>query len=165
MTHQPTGHVRTTDGGTELVLVRTFRAPIADVWASLTEPARVARWYGTVEGETGPGRTVLVTMTAEEGASAEPAHIVECEAPRRLVVDVGDEPTWHLVLDLAEADGVTTLTFTQVLDADSPFGAGDLGPGWEYYADRLQASRDDTPMPDWDTDTYEADLAAHYGGG
>ncbi|OAP25892.1 MULTISPECIES: SRPBCC domain-containing protein [Amycolatopsis] len=30
----------------DLVLPRTFRAPIDDVWAAITEPERTARWFG-----------------------------------------------------------------------------------------------------------------------
>ncbi len=36
----PTGELE----GQQLTIERTFRAPIDDVWASLTEPERVARW-------------------------------------------------------------------------------------------------------------------------
>ena len=45
--------------GDDLVLTRTFRAPMADVWASLTDPARTARWFGPWEGDAAPGRTEL----------------------------------------------------------------------------------------------------------
>ena len=46
----------------------------------------------------------------------------------------GGTPTCHL----AEEDGVTTLTFTQ-RDID-PVEAESVGPGWEYYLDRLVAA-------------------------
>jgi uncharacterized protein YndB with AHSA1/START domain len=88
----PTGHV-TEDGndrtGRRLVLERTFRAPVTDVWATLSEPERFARWYGPMEGEPAPGRTITVTMAPEDEIVALPATIVECEPPRRFVVDLG----------------------------------------------------------------------------
>jgi hypothetical protein len=49
---------------------------------------------------------------------------------------------WQHVLELDEADGVTTLTFTQLVP-DGPLGTdlvSSVGPGWDYYLDRLVAS-------------------------
>ncbi len=46
MSPTPTGRL----SGNDLVLTRTFRAPIADVWASLTDPWRTARWSGPWQG-------------------------------------------------------------------------------------------------------------------
>ncbi len=45
-----------------------------------------------------------------------------------------------MVLDLAEVDGVTTLTFGQSLP--DPAWAESVGPGWDYYLDRLVAAED-----------------------
>jgi uncharacterized protein YndB with AHSA1/START domain len=160
MTTVPTGHVRTTPAGRELVLRRTFQAPAADVWASTTESERLGRWFGTWTGEPGAGSTVLVQMTAEGDVPPEPVHILECDPPARLVVDVPQPagPPWHLAVDLAEDGGTTTLTFTQRLDEG--IDVADVGPGWEYYLDRLVASRAGDPMPDFDG--YLAALGAHY---
>jgi uncharacterized protein YndB with AHSA1/START domain len=161
---EPTGWVETTPDGRRLVIRRTFRAPIDDVWASLTEPERFARWYGDMDGEAGPGRTVMVTMTAEEGAVPEPARIVECEPPNSFVVELGDpDSAWHLSVNLAEADGATTMTFVHTLGDD--IDVTDVGPGWEFYADRLAASRDGDEMPDWDAEGYQAALERHYRAG
>src|SRR5690606_3754732 len=75
---RPTGTVHTgTNGEQDLVLTRTFPGSVEEVWASITEPDRLARWYGSYVGETGPGRTVEVTMTAEEGAPTDPVLILE----------------------------------------------------------------------------------------
>lgn len=156
MNPTPTGALRITVVGRELVLERTFHAPIDDVWASVTEPERLDRWIGTWAGEAGVGRTVSFTMNAEEEAVAEDATIVECEPPRRLVVDLaspGDAP-WRLSLDLAEADGLTTLTFAQVVT--DGIDVGDVGPGWEFYLDRLVAARTGHPLP-----TFDPYLEAH----
>lgn len=160
----PTGYVRDTADGRQLVIERTFRAPIADVWASLTEPERFARWYGTMEGEARPGATITVTMTAEEEIAAEPLVILECDPPRSFLVDLGDKGTpWRLSVTLEERDGVTTMTFTQRLGDE--VDVADVGPGWEFYADRLTASRDGTEMPDWDADGYPSHLGPHYAAG
>lgn len=166
MTLEPTGHVETTAAGRKLVIVRTFRAPIEDVWASLTEPERFARWYGTMVGEPGPGRTVMVTMTAEEDPGPEPALILECDPPRRFVVEVGGAgvaSSWVLSVQLMEDHGVTTMTFVHALTDD--VDVTDVGPGWEFYADRLEASRDGSPLPDWEADGYQKALGPHYAAG
>jgi hypothetical protein len=73
---------------------------------------------------------------------------------------VGEE-RWQLELDLVEAGGITTLTFTQP-DID-PAVADSVGPGWEYYLDRLVAveTGSDVAAVDFDRDYYPA-MAEHY---
>src|SRR5690606_23528632 len=58
MSPKPTGHVR----GNDLILTRTFRAPIDDVWTSVTDSESTARWIGRWEGDAGPGKTVRLQM-------------------------------------------------------------------------------------------------------
>jgi hypothetical protein len=53
MTNPPTGRLVPTADGSELILSRTFRAPIEDVWASVTEPDRTARWFAHVSPSPG----------------------------------------------------------------------------------------------------------------
>jgi hypothetical protein len=43
---RPTGKLLRTGAGSDLILNRTFRAGIEDVWASETEPEHTARWFG-----------------------------------------------------------------------------------------------------------------------
>ena len=66
--------------------------------------------------------------------------------------------TWRLEAKLAEADGTTELTFVHHLDAGA--NPGEVGPGWEYYLDRLVASRDGGTAPDFDA--YFPAQAAYY---
>ena len=139
-------------GELDLLIDRTFRAPATDVWASLTEPERVARWIGTWTGEAGPGRTITLLMTAEESAEPGLVDIEECQPPRRLVVafrqaDAALAP-WRVALDLEEIAGQTTLRFTTTIV--EPLDATDIGPGWEYYVDRLGADIAGSPMPAWE---------------
>jgi uncharacterized protein YndB with AHSA1/START domain len=140
MTHtHPTGYRETRDGHEVVVLTRQFPAAVEDVWAAVTEPDRLERWIGTWEGDPADG-WVGFRMTAESpDASAERMWIDECDPPRRLATHsstpYGD---WHLALDLDEQDGVTTLTFAQRMS--DPGVAADVGPGWDYYLDRLVAA-------------------------
>ena len=140
MTHtHPTGRRETRDGHDVVVLMRQFRAAAEAVWAAITEPDRLERWIGTWEGDPANG-WVGFRMTAESPeATAERMWIDECDPPRRLATHsstpYGD---WHLALDLEERDGVTTLSFAQRMS--DPGVAADVGPGWDYYLDRLVAA-------------------------
>lgn len=161
MSSGPTGRIVHEGGRRALLITREFRAPIEDVWAAVTEPERLSRWIGTWAGDPASGR-VAFTMTAEEGAVAEDMEIRECDPPRLLAVTshVGEEQ-WLLELRLEEHDGTTTLTFTQ--PGIDPVQAESVGPGWEYYLDRLVAveSGGDVGTIDFDRDYYPA-MQEHY---
>ena len=154
MTNPPTARLFPTATGTDLVLRRTFRAPVSDVWASVTEPDRTARWFGPWEGDAGPGRTIKVQLAYEDQTPWCDVRIDACEPPRRLAVSMNDDAgAWRLELLLSEADGGSELTLVQHLD--SVDGIGEIGPGWEYYLDMLVAARDGAPLPSFD-DYYPA---------
>jgi uncharacterized protein YndB with AHSA1/START domain len=142
--------------GRDLVLERTFSAPIEDVWASITEPERTARWIGRWTRNGAAGETVKLTMGFEEGAPASDVRIEACEPPRRLMVSTDDQAgSWLLEAELSEAEGTTTLVFTHHLDDEAD--PSSVGPGWEYYLDRLVAARNGQPEPEWD-DYYPAQM-------
>ncbi|MEV4345927.1 SRPBCC family protein [Actinoplanes sp. NPDC049596] len=155
MSPTPTGRLV----GKDLVLTRAFHAPVEDVWASLTDPERTARWYGPWKGEAAVGATIQVQMVHEEGRPWTDMTIDACEAPRHLALSsVTDYGSFYLEMVLTESDGVTELRFTQHLTDTE--GVGDFGPGWEYYLDGLVAARDGRPMPDFG-DYYPA-MKAHF---
>lgn len=157
MTILATGRIIRNANGQDIVIERTFRAPIGDVWASIVDPERMNRWIGTWSGEAGAGKRVSFTMTAEEGATPEEVLIHGCDAPRHLDVESFQGGTsWRLKVDLAEADGLTTLVFRQGVDV-SDEGANSYGPGWEYYLDRLVAVHTEAPFASWD-DYYPAQV-------
>ena len=168
MTPVPNGKLIPTADGLDLVLIRTFNAPIADVWASITESERTARWWGAWTGQPGPGRTIRYKMVFEgEGPDSEML-IEACEPPRHLAVKSLGNFEWRLEAHLSESNGVTEMRFTHHLDGKT--NVGDVGPGWEYYLDNLVASRLDSAMPVWNDyypaqKTYYTDLAAAVRGG
>jgi uncharacterized protein YndB with AHSA1/START domain len=167
-TREATGRVEVRDT-TYLVLERTFRAPVEAVWAAVTEPERLARWIGTWTGDPAAGEVAFRMLYEGEDMPPESMRIDACNPPRHLAVtsempydaDTGTDQgsatrtTWQMVLDLAEADGVTTLTFAQSLPV--PGMAENVGPGWEYYLDRLVVAEDgrDAASVVWD-DYYPA---------
>ncbi len=161
MSPTPTGQVDHDGDRRTLRLTRTFRAPIEDVWAAVTEPERLERWIGTFTGDPADGK-VAFRMMFEDGGPAEEMEIRECVPPTRLAVtsQVGKQ-RWFLELDLVEEDGVTTLSFSQPeLD---PVDGESVGPGWEYYLDRLVAAETggDVAAIDFERDYYPA-MADYY---
>ena len=129
----------------------------------MTEPERLVRWIGTWSGDPASG-TVQFRMTAEgEDIEAEPVTVHECDPPRRLVLSwVSGPPAsglWEIELDLAERDGVTTLTFAQRVP-DTATGR-DVGPGWEYYLDRLVAAHSGADVAAVAWPDYEG-MVGHY---
>lgn len=157
----PTGRIETVDGIRRLVIERTFDAPIDDVWAAVTEPERMARWIGSWSGDPATKR-VAFRMLFEDGDSSEDVEIRACDPPRRLAVTThADGQSWQLELDLSETDGVTTLVFTQ--PAVGAAEAENVGPGWEYYLDRLVRAETggDPADVDFERDYYPA-MQEHY---
>jgi uncharacterized protein YndB with AHSA1/START domain len=161
MSPTPTGRLLHGDDGRDLVLTRKFRADIEDVWASITESERTARWFASWTGDAGPGKTIRQKLMFEEGQPESDLHIDACEPPRHLAVSaVDDYGSWRLEARLHETDGITTLTFIQHLDDSADPGM--VGPGWEYYLDLLVSSREGTPQPAFD-DYFPAQQAYYEG--
>jgi uncharacterized protein YndB with AHSA1/START domain len=136
-------------GGRRLVFRRSWPDPIEDVWSALTEPGRTTRWIGRYTGPSGSGAQGVFTMTAEAEAFEAPMTIVECDPPRRLVLQWTEPMWWRVELDLTVEDGRTVLVFTQVLPTDE--GVADVAMGWHWYLDRLDAELTGRPQPgEWD---------------
>ena len=156
------GTITQRDGRHVLVQTREFRAPIEDVWAAVTEPERLARWIGIWTGDPADGTVQFRMLFEGEEHQGESMEIRVCEPPHRLHLTsrVGEE-VWLLELDLSHADGVTTLTFSQ--PGVTQEQAGGVGPGWDYYLDRLVDAETgaDPALRDFDRDYYPA-TAEHY---
>jgi uncharacterized protein YndB with AHSA1/START domain len=163
MTQQETGEQETgedrrgtvvpeSDGRLRLEFRRSWPDPIEEVWSALTEPERLARWIGRYDGERAVGGSGTFTMTHEEGGQpGEPATIVECVPPRRLVVDTtGPGETWRLVLDLTREADRTVLVFRQWFAAGTD--VSDVAGGWHWYLDKLDSEVSGRPAPgDWES--------------
>ena len=147
MTNPPTGRLVSTADGNELIVSRTFRAPIQDVWASVTAPDRTARWFGTWKGNAAAGRMIKIQMGFEDQAPWLDKRIDACDPPRRLALS-NESGNMRIELLLSHTDGLTELRLVHHLDPGDEISA--YGPGWEYYLDMLVASRDDLPRPSFD---------------
>jgi uncharacterized protein YndB with AHSA1/START domain len=91
------GSLASVDGVGVVRIEERFDADIDEVWSALTEPKRLARWYGNIEGELCVGGAYRAHLHSSgwEGTG----RVEECEPPRRfLVVSKG----------LSEANEVST---------------------------------------------------------
>jgi uncharacterized protein YndB with AHSA1/START domain len=136
--------------GNDLHLVRRFRAPIDDVWKSLTDSESTSRWFGPWRwvDAPGPGNKIAFTMIQEEGAPESTATVERCEPPSRLAITSDGPYGVSYEITLAETGGTTTLTFVHHL-ADRAM-AGEFGPGWEFYLDLLVHAREGRPLRRFD---------------
>jgi uncharacterized protein YndB with AHSA1/START domain len=156
------GVVTTLDDGSRRVeFRRSWPDPIEDVWSALTEPDRLARWIGVYEGERRPGGTGTFAMTHEEGDSTgQPTTIVECDPPRRLVIEWPEASSQMGRIDLDTENGRTVLRFVQLFPAATE--VADWAMGWHWYLDRLASEVDgSTPPTDWDA--FLAEVGPAYG--
>jgi uncharacterized protein YndB with AHSA1/START domain len=60
---------------------------IDDLWGALTDPDRLARWFGEVEGELSPGGEFRVRIDL---AGERRGQVEACEPPQRLLVTMRD---------------------------------------------------------------------------
>lgn len=155
-----TGFLRTTGDGFELVLVRELIITPEELWSWVTESERLERWIGSFEGHAAVGSVVQLTMTEEEGSEPQPVTILECDPPRRLAVEVqgGAAAGWQLQLDISVRGDGTLLTFNQLIEQGDDITS--VGPGWEFYLDRLVAAITGAVPAPWDA--YYPGLVGYY---
>lgn len=156
----PRGTVAETPQGRELRIERTFAVGIEAVWAALTTSEGLEPWIGRLEGDPDTG-TVTFFMTAEgEDVPGEVCTIRACTPPRSFAVDTSvGEDSWHLRVELTESAGATGLLFAQVLGREP---AGSVGPGWEYYLDRLGRSLEGGDVAGVSWEDYYPAMKDHY---
>jgi uncharacterized protein YndB with AHSA1/START domain len=83
------GTLRSENGIGVVRIEDRFDATLDEVWSALTDPARLAQWYGEVDGDLRAGGEFRARVFASgwEGTG----RITECEPPRRFVT-VSSEP-------------------------------------------------------------------------
>ena len=97
-----------------------------------------------------------------DDAPASEMLIERCEPPSLLLVSsVQEHGTMRLEARLVERAGATELTLVQHLDDLD--AVGEMGPGWEYYLDRLVAalSGQEVAAIDFERDYHPA-MSGHY---
>ena len=82
-----------------------FETDIEDVWSALTDPSRLARWYGEVEGDLRPGGEYHARLFSSgwEGTG----RVEACEPQQRLLIRIkdADESDENVIEVTLTADG------------------------------------------------------------
>jgi uncharacterized protein YndB with AHSA1/START domain len=160
---EPTGRIIDGPEGQAIQITRTLPHAVEDVWNHLADPALLASWYGTYTGDPATG-SVQLTMVEAPDQPGE-CTIEACERPHRLHVVLQDPAgaAWRLRLSLDSAGSGTgtALVFTQPIAGFEQM-TPDVGPGWEYYLDRLQAALDGGDVDAVDFADFHPHQRGHY---
>jgi uncharacterized protein YndB with AHSA1/START domain len=141
------GSLRSADGNGVVRIEDHYDTDIDDLWSAITDPGRITRWYGRVEGEFRPGGQFRLYV--DDADSDHAGRVEECEPPRRLRVTTRETdesyqrgkgvPPYDEILEATlTADGDKTVLVIEVrgmpLDAVAYYGAG-----WQIHAENLAA--------------------------
>jgi uncharacterized protein YndB with AHSA1/START domain len=132
------GSLRSADGAGVVRVEERYATDIDDLWSALTDPDRLARWYGQVDGELGLGGEFRMYVDASgwEGTG----RVEACEPPRRLMVttkELSESFRKTVEATLTSEDDHTVLVIEvrgMPLDKIAFFGAG-----WQIHTEDLAA--------------------------
>jgi uncharacterized protein YndB with AHSA1/START domain len=141
------GSLRLADGVGVVRIEDRYDTGIDDLWSAITDPRRLARWHGQVEGDLRPGGQFRLYVESDDWEGT--GRVEECEAPRRLLVTTREtDESWRkgqgvppfdesLEVTLT-ADGDRTILVIEIrglpLDTIAFYGAG-----WQIHAETLAA--------------------------
>ena len=126
------GSLRSADGTGVVRMEDRFDTDIDDLWSALTDPHRLARWYGEVEGDLRLGGEFRAHVFASgwEGTG----RVDACEPQRRLLLTMRDadprpgQPDETVIDAQLAADGDQTILVLEErgmpLDLLAAYGAG-----------------------------------------
>ena len=122
------GTLLAADGTGIVRLEDRFHTDIDDLWSALTEPDRLARWLGEVEGDLRQGGAFRARYFASEWEGT--GRVEVCEPPQRLLIltKSGDQPerTFEVTLTADGDDTVLVIEHRGVpLEHIAAYGAGD----------------------------------------
>ena len=148
------GSLRSAEGKGIVRMEDRFDTDIDDVWSALTDPSRLARWYGDFEGDLRLGGQFRARLFASgwEGTGRVDAF----EPPRRLLLltkglDEPDEEDLEVTLT---ADGDQTVLVWEdrgmPLDLIAAYGAGIQVQVEDLAAHLAGRERRDDPKARWD---------------
>jgi uncharacterized protein YndB with AHSA1/START domain len=161
------GSLRAVDGKGVVRMEARLDAAVEDVWSALTDPARLARWYGEVEGDFRVGGEYRARLFASgwEGTG----RIEACEAKRRMMV-TGTEPDEQVVtvteVTLTADGGQTVLDWEErgmQVDGVATYGAGVQIHVEDLVAHLAGRERGDAESRWTELETVYDDLAAKIG--
>ena len=121
------GSLRSADGKGIVRIEGRFDTGIDDLWLALTDPSRLARWIGEVEGDLRLGGEYSFSFFAS--GSEGTGRVDACEPPRRLLLTMAlDEPDEDVIEVTLVADGDQTVLVWEErgmpVDQLAGYGAG-----------------------------------------
>ena len=140
------GRLRSVDGRGVVRMEDRYSTDIDDLWSAITDPDRLARWFGEVDGELSLGGEFRVHIA---DAGERTGQVEACDAPQRLLVTTRETdesyrrgkgvPPFDAAWDIRlTADGDQTTLVIEVkgmpLDKIAFFGTG-----WQIHAESLAA--------------------------
>jgi uncharacterized protein YndB with AHSA1/START domain len=143
-----TGTMHSVDGKGVVRMDCRYDTDVDDLWSAVTEPARLARWIGQVEGDLHVGGTFQATFTSGwEG----PGRVEVCDPPTRLLVTLspGDEDE-----TVVEAELVVDGDQTRLVVEERGLPLAQLaayGAGWQAHVEDLAAHVAGQEAADWHT--------------
>ena len=122
------GTLRSAEGKGIVRVEDRFDTEIDDVWSALTDPSRLGRWYGELEGDLRLGGEYRAHLFASgwEGTG----RVEACEPPQRLLVRIkdADSSDEQVIEVMLTADGDQTIVVWEErgmpLNLLSAYGAG-----------------------------------------
>ena len=153
----PGGTIETVPGGGVIRFERRLSHPVDQVWAAITEPARLAEWWlpfpADITVDLRPGG--LMVMTGTEEPVSITCEILRVEPPTLLEhthVDEGSKVRWELE---AQGDGTVLRLSHFVVDPDSAIQNCYI-VGLHQSLGRLTPALDGSPI-DWDWEGFARD--------
>lgn len=126
--HRILGTLGTADGNGVVTVRDRFETDINDLWSAITEPARLARWLGEVEGDLRLGGEFRAHFSLASGWEGT-GRVEACEPPRRLLVRTVDHRQLAQTIEatlIADGDGTIFVWEERGMPADllAAYGAG-----------------------------------------
>src|SRR5260370_4508166 len=121
------GSLRSGDGKGVVRMEDRFDTDIGDLWSALTDPLRLARWIGEVEGDLRLGGEFRFRFFAS--GSEGTGRVEACEPPRRLLLTMAlGQPDEDVIEATLTPDGGQTILVLEErgmpLDLLAAYGAG-----------------------------------------
>ena len=145
------GSLRSADGKGVVRMEDRFDTDIDDMWSALTEPRRLARWLGEVDGDLRLRGEFRARFFASgwEGSG----RVDACEAPRHLLVTTTDteEHETHTIEATLSADGDHTILVIEEMGMPVEHLSG-YGAGIQIHIEDLAAylaGQDRVPESRW----------------
>jgi uncharacterized protein YndB with AHSA1/START domain len=163
------GSLRSQDGVGVVRIEDRLDIDVHDLWSALTDPARLSRWYGQVEGDLhvdGEFR-LFVDSSQWDGTG----RVEACEPPYRVVVATretdeswqqgrGVQPFGNTIEATLTSDGDHTTVVIEVRGIPIEMIAF-YGAGWQIHAEGLAAYLDGR-LPNDDVKSRFDELVPHY---